>query len=389
MSTNTLDLATTSDQPWSFEGFSPEHNGWVIPRPVNAHTHLRDPLTQPDIFQIVVPESAKLYHWVTAMPNLAANRIRTRSQAYDYLSYIRTAAQEVNPTFTSIVPFYVEPDFDLEELELGLKSKAFQCGKLYPKNGTTNSEYGVNFLDIESCWPIFKLMEKYKALLLIHGEVVRDDGGALIPDAFREFRAHAVIESILKTFPKLRVVFEHISSGRSVQKLTEWQQNGYRIEATIAPQYLLWTNTKLFEGGMNPEFFSIPILKDEGDRKAILEFMLDGGGMLGTDSAPHDVTSKVKMRCCAGGVFNEPVGLFVYFHLFRVHGGAGWFERFIEFACRKAPAFYGMPNASEDDLVVIREKPWTVPDVYKMKGARIIPMFAGETVPYLLEALNA
>ncbi len=111
--------------------------------------------------------------------------------------------------------------------------------------------------------------------------------------------------------------------------------------------------------------------------------MIEGGGILGTDSAPHAVWKKSRPKCCPGGVFNEPASIHVYFYFFRKYGNKDWFEKFVEFACRKAPRFYGLPEAS--DKVLMREKPWSMQDAYVPEGAdfhsSVIPLLSGERVP--------
>jgi len=367
----------------TYRGFNEAQGGWVIPRPANPHVHFRDPETQSDIFTLVVPETAKLYAWATAMPNLGKNRIRTPEQAIAYRDRILELGRTVNPTFEATVPLYLEPDIDHGVIREGHESGAFWAAKLYPKNGTTESDHGIDFRDIRPILPTLKVMEELDMLCLVHAEVVLDQYDELVVDRFREGLAIDVIDRILRHCPKLRVVFEHISSRASIEAYWRWRRKGCHIEATIAPQYLLWNSSVLFERGMNPINFSIPILKDEEDRVALVEFMLEGGGMLGTDSAPHDLSAKSRHEHCPGGLFNEPVGLFIYFHLFRTLGGEQWFEQFVDFACRKAAHFYNVPESSEE--VVIAEEAWQVPPRYTHGSAIIIPMLADTVMPYSLK----
>ncbi len=385
--TYALDLTDTDHNPWAQEGFDSQRQGWIFPRPINAHTHLRSPYEQgePEIFDLVVPISAQIYSWVTAMPNLKQDRIRTIQDATIYKEHILRVGRKHNPHFDVTVPFYIEPNLDLKEIENGFKDGVWKAGKLYPKGGTHHSDEGVDFLKIRELWPLFDVMQRCGIRLLIHGEVVRYENSQLIPDRLREEFAINVIDDIFENFPKLHASFEHISSHKSVPALQRWQKSGFPVEATIAPQYLLMNGTALTVGGMNPGDYSIPILKDEEDRLAILKFMLEGGGMLGTDSAPHDLYKKSQPRGCPGGIFNEPVALFVYFHLFRAYGGEGWFEKFKQFACFKAAKFYDLPIGR--DFVIIREQDQEIPALYKNGDARIMPMFSGMTIPYILESL--
>jgi dihydroorotase len=371
----------------AYIGFDKTLGGWPMPRPANPHTHLRDPDTQPDLFELAVPETAKLYAWCTAMPNLGKNRIRTPQQAIAYRERIRAAAAPHNPRFDAEVPLFLEPDTDLRVLRTGFEQGAWRTAKVYPRNGTTESDFGVDFRSFERIYARLAIMEELGMRCLVHAEVVLDEDGELVVDRFREELAVAIIGKALKQFPKLRVVVEHVTSRAMIAALKRWRREGYRIEATIAPQYLLWNSSVLFERGMNPGRFSVPVLKDEEDRSDLVEFMLEGGGMLGTDSAPHVVSAKSRHECCPGGVFNEPVGLFVYFHLFRMLGSERWFEQFTDFACRKASEAYGREPVPGDS-VLITETPWDVPERYQFRSAEVVPMFAGmKAFPYSLKPL--
>ena len=368
----------------AYRGFNDARGGWVMPRPANPHVHLRDPETQEDLFKLVVPETAKIYAWATAMPNLGKNRIRTPEQAIAYRRRILMEGRPHNPTFDVTVPLFLEPDTDPSVIREGFMQDAWKTAKIYPRNGTTESDFGVDFRYIETIFPCLKVMEELRMLCLIHAEVVLDEHGHLIVDRLREALAIESIDKILERFPQLPIVVEHITSKAMVAAVRRWQKAGFKVEATIAPQYLLWNSSVLFERGMNPVNFSVPVLKDEEDRVAVLEFMLEGGGMLGTDSAPHDVLAKSQHKCCPGGVFNEPTALFVYFHLFRMLGGEDWFEKFVDFACHKANRFYGFDPPRDE--IVITETPWDVLEAYIRGKAKIIPMFAGmKGFPYSLK----
>lgn len=378
-----LNIDNVQKRPYAYAGFDEQRRGWPFPRPANMHTHLRDPDAEADIFDLVLPETAKVYSLAVAMPNLGKNRILTGDQSRAYRDRILERAGLPQRRFDVVVPFCVEEDLDLSDLQQAFADGVLLAGKLYPKNGTTNSSWGVDFRRIRELFPLFGLMQEYDRILLVHAEAVTYANGRLVEDRLREQRAIATIDLVLRSFPRLRVVFEHISSRHSVAAVKQWQAEGFRIEATIAPQYLLWDSTALFEGGMNPARFSIPILKDHRDRMALIRFLVEGGGMLGTDSAPHNVWKKSQAMCCPGGVFNEPVSIHVYFHVFRKHGGADWFERFVEFASFTGPRFYGLPVSV--GMVLMKEKSWTVKEVYGKPGAdvytSVIPLLGGDRVP--------
>jgi dihydroorotase len=111
----------------------------------------------------------------------------------------------------------------------------------------------------------------------------------------------------------------------------------------------------------------------------------------GTDSAPHLKEAKAKLCGCAGGVFNEPVGLYVYFNVFKAEGERqdidNWFDRFVGFACARGPAFYGRVWKGGEMVagtVELREELWTVRERFIEGDNPLTPMFAGETMEHRL-----
>ncbi len=349
-----------------------------MPWPVNLHTHLR---FEERMMELVVPRTAELYRYATAMPNLGKDRIRTPYQAIDYRNKILGIAHKENPRFDVNVPLYLEPDTSPDVVRRGFDVGAFIAAKLYPKNGTTNSAEGVDFRYLEELDPVFGTMEERGMLLLIHAEPqISDDGNEI--DVFkREDEALRPLDHLRYRFPHLKIVFEHISTKKGADFVSAAGEN---IGATVAPQYLVWNRNELFRGGMNPAKYSIPVLKKESDRKELIRFAINSPRcFLGTDSAPHPGANKSKPHGCAGGVFNEPVSLFVYFQIFKESGYDDWFDRFVEFACFRGPRFYGL-HLDEEDSVLIVEKPWEVPPVYTSDSTTVIPMLAGEQVQYSL-----
>lgn len=375
----------SSTKAW---GWSPEHNAWLMPMPANMHAHFRHPSDAR--FPIAVKASAELYQHATAMPNLGKQfLIRDAQGALAYRDAIQYEGQKYNGRFAVNVPLYLEPDTMPETVREGYERGAWIAAKLYPEGGTTQSDEGVDFRFLGDLDPVFATMEELGMILLVHAEPVYDLFGDEIDIFKREEASLPYIYTLIQQFPRLKIVFEHISSEAGAHFVAGLRESGFEnIDATIAPQYLEWNRNQLFRGGMSPVFYSIPILKEEADRRALVDFMLDGHGFLGTDSAPHLIAAKSKPCGCAGGVFNEPVGLYVYFDLFKFEGEKrrmnDWFERFVQFACHKGPAFYGLKH--EDIPVLMTTDPWQVPSSYGRGKNLIVPMKAGETIEYQLKA---
>ncbi|OGG47966.1 hypothetical protein A3D66_00525 [Candidatus Kaiserbacteria bacterium RIFCSPHIGHO2_02_FULL_50_9] len=363
-------------------GWDEESGSYRLPMPANLHVHFRE---EPEMMELVIPETAKRYRYATAMPNLGANRIRTPSQAIEYRKKILSIAHKTNPHFDVNVPLYLEPDTAPEVVREGFERGAWIAAKLYPKAGTTHSDYGLDFNALGVLDEVFEVMQEIGMVLLVHTELVQEKDGSEIDPFRREERGLFMVQEILKRFPDLKVVIEHLSSKKGVEVVRGWQKKGCPVEATVAPQYLVWNRTRLFQGGLNPADYSIPVLKEEEDRQALVSFLLEGGGFLGTDSAPHPISIKSRGRGCPGGVFNEPVGLSIYFSLFKDSGREGWFEKFVRFACQKGPAFYGIPAPKEQAL--LKESPSKVPELFGEGSGAIEPMGAGETIPWQIERL--
>jgi len=386
-----LETKRSDDGTTVIHGYDADRNGWVMPEPSNMHTHFRHP-SDPR-FPIAVKAAAELYANVTAMPNLGKkDLIRAPEDAIAYRDAIHDLGRQFNPLFEANVPLYLEPDTKPETVRTGFEMEAWIAAKLYPRGGTTQSAEGVDFRQLRDLYPVFAVMEELGMLLLIHAEPVFYDDGSEVDAWDREGESLKYIYDILQTFRNLKVVFEHISSAAGAKFVRQRRSEGLLINATIAPQYLVWDRNQLVRGGMNPEYFSIPVLKRKEDREALVNFMLDGYGFLGTDSAPHAVPSKSKPCGCAGGVFNEPASLSVYFSIFKEEGAkrgiTDWFSRFTVFASHAGPMFYRSGWNQGSGLVtrlrLLKEEPWTMPKLYGEGADAIIPMLAGEEIPYRL-----
>jgi dihydroorotase len=284
------------------------------------------------------------------------------------------------------VPLFLEQDTHPSIIRAGFEKGACIAAKLYSQYATNNSDEGVDLRFLDRIQPALAEMATLGMILLGHFELVfLPNGRDKFDPLDRERGAILYVEEILKRNPKLRVVFEHVTSKEAVDAIVRWKARGYRVEATVAPQYLLWVHQTLFEGGINPGMYAIPILKHPKDREALTNFILDHG-FFGDDSAPHDIKNKAMVCGCRGGVFNAPVSLSIYFKVFKESGLDDWFKRFVKFVSVRGPEFYGLP-VSERQLAMV-EEPWQVPEYYELGETKIWPMLAGQTVdwrPRLLE----
>jgi dihydroorotase len=370
-------------------GYDHANKKYVFPEPSNFHTHFRTP--DDPRFPVAVEAAARLYRYVTAMPNLGKDRlINTPERAIAYREAIHEYGRKWNPTFEANVPLYMEPETNPKTVQAGYEQKAWIAAKIYSKGATTQSAEGVDFRALKALYPVFGFMQEAGMIALLHVEPVLDEYGDDIDPFDRESEGLHYVQRLLRDFPKLKIVFEHVSSEAGTAFVRSHRDDGHPIEATVAPQYLVWNRSRLFSGGMNPEYFSIPVLKRERDREALVKFVMDGYGFLGTDSAPHLKNAKARLCGCAGGVFNEPVGLYVYFNVFKDEGERqdidDWFDRFVGFASIRGPAFY--ESAYGENMFVstaeLREEVWTVRERFIEGENPLTPMWAGETMSHRL-----
>ncbi len=84
----------------------------------------------------------------------------------------------------------------------------------------------------------------------------------------------------------------HVSAKETVWAIRRAKQEGIDVTCETGPHYLLLTDMDLQEDG---RFKMNPPLRDEEDRKALLEGILDGTiDMIATDHAPHSAEEKGK-----------------------------------------------------------------------------------------------
>ena len=229
-----------------------------------------------------------------------------------------------------------------EEISVNLISslsnhKIIKAIKMYPKGATTNSELGVS--NFSSYYRVFEAMEKYGLVLCIHGEVADES-----IDVFDREKAFidTVLIDLLKSFPNLKVVFEHITTKEAVDFVSS--QNEF-LAATITLHHLLINRNKLLSQKIRPHFYCAPILKSESDRKILIEAATSGVSkfFLGTDSAPHFDRDKLSPCGCAG-IFTSPIAMEYLVQLFYNVGKINMLEKFTSV---HGAIFYGEPTEGE------------------------------------------
>jgi dihydroorotase len=332
--------------------------------PDDWHLHVRDDRA----LNTVVPHSARQFARAIIMPNLKPP-ITTAAMALAYRRRILEAVPEENH-FEPLMTLYLTESTTHDDVRAAAESPYIHAFKLYPAGATTHSDAGVKRLD--RIFPILETMQRLDLPLLVHGE--KTDPEIDLFDREKAF-IDDELTSIIKRFPAFRIVFEHATTRDAVQFVTEAAPN---IAATITPQHLLYNRNALFEDGIRPHRYCLPILKRETYRKALIAAATGESRkfFLGTDSAPHPQQLK-ESSCGCAGCYTAHAALELYAELFEKAGALDKLEGFASFY---GPDFYRLPRNS--GTITLEKRPWQVPAHYPFADQTLIPLKAGECLAW-------
>ncbi|CAL4947459.1 unnamed protein product [Urochloa decumbens] len=337
----------------------------IITRPDDWHLHVREG----EVLEAVLPHSAMHFGRAIIMPNLKPP-VTTTARAVEYREEIMKALPP-GSSFVPLMTLYLTDNTSPEEIKLARKSGVVFAVKLYPAGATTNSQDGVT--DIEKCLPVLEEMARQEMPLLVHGEVT--DPHVDTFDREKVF-IDRILAPLVQKLPQLKIVMEHITTMDAVNFIESCEGH---VAATVTPQHLLLNRNALFQGGLQPHSYCLPILKRETHRQAILSAVTSGSRryFLGTDSAPHDKRNKERSCGCAG-IYSAPVALSLYAKVFEE---AGALDKLEAFTSLNGPDFYGLPRNTSK--IVLRKSAWKVPATYTYSSGEIVPMFTGSTLEWL------
>jgi dihydroorotase len=340
----------------------------TIRRPDDWHLHVRDR----EILSAVLPFTTRQFSRAIIMPNLVPP-VTTPMAAQAYRERI-LAARPRGSAFQPLMTCYLTDDSDPGLLAAGYAEHIFIAAKLYPAHATTNAQLGVTGL--ARIFHVLESMQRIGMPLLVHGEVTDPDID--IFDRERVFLDRVLIP-MLKRFPGLKVVFEHITTAEAAQFVSEHREG--RLAATITPHHLVINRNDLFVGGIRPHLYCLPVAKREEDRLALRKAACSGEAcfFLGTDSAPHPVGAKER-ECGSAGIFNAPVALPCYATVFEEEGALTHLEHF---ASLNGPKFYGF--APNEETVSLRRRPLVVDEGVTVNGETIRVFLAKQQLPWSLE----
>ncbi|MBB4015384.1 dihydroorotase [Chelatococcus caeni] len=337
----------------------------TIRRPDDWHVHLRDGA----MLKAVLPFTAAQFGRAIIMPNLVPP-VTTTAMADAYRARIM-AALPAGSRFEPLMTLYMTDDTDPADVVSGYENGRIAAVKLYPQHATTNSHFGVT--DIEKIHPVLAAMEKAGVPLLIHGEVTRPDVDIFDREAVF---IDTVLDPLVQRFAGLRVTLEHVTTKEGVDYVTGARE---RVGATITPHHLIFNRNAIFQGGIRPHYYCLPIAKREVHRQALRQAATSGNArfFLGTDTAPHTRAAK-EAACGCAGLFVAPVALACYAQVFEEEGAL---DRFEAFASLNGPRHYGLP-VNEGTITLVRRPRMVAEDVSLPAGEAVHVFRGGETVSW-------
>lgn len=335
-------------------------------RPDDWHIHLRDgaSLTR------TVGDAAQQFARAIVMPNLVPPVMNTQ-QALVYKERI-LAARPAGNSFEPLMVLYLTDNTDPAEIAIAKAAGVTAC-KLYPAGATTNSASGVT--DLKKIYPVLEAMQKAGMHFLLHGEVT--DSAIDIFDREKVFLDRTFSE-VVKNFPALKMVLEHITTSDAAQFVAEAPAN---VGATITAHHLLYNRNHMLAGGIRPHYYCLPILKRGTHQQALIKAATSGSPkfFLGTDSAPH-AKDKKEAACGCAGSYTAFAAIELYAEAFE---DAGALDKLEAFASHFGADFYGLPRNT--DTITLIKQDWQVPDTLSLGDQPLVPLRAGETLRWQLK----
>lgn len=345
----------------------------TLTRPDDWHLHLRDGAAM----AAVLPHTAAQFARAIVMPNLVPP-VTTTAQAIAYRERI-LAALPGGMSFEPLMTLYMTDNTPPEEIHRAHESGVVKAVKVYPAGATTNSDSGVTSL--AKCARAIEALQEVGMPMLMHGEVTR--AGVDVFDREKYF-VDEVITPARRDFPELKIVFEHITTREAAQFVAEAPGP---IAATITAHHLLYNRNAIFmtpEGktGVRPHWYCLPVIKREEHRQALVAAATSGSPryFVGTDSAPHARHTKENACGCAG-CYTALAAVEMYAMVFDAAGALDRFEAFMSF---HGPDFYGLPRNTS--TITLERRDWTLPAELPYGEQSLVPLAAGETLPWKLAA---
>jgi len=335
----------------------------TITRPDDWHVHLRDEA----MLAAVLADTARRFARAIVMPNLKPP-VRSVADARAYRDRI-LAVVPADMRFTPLMTLYLTDNTTPEEIIRARESGFVQAVKYYPAGATTHSDAGVT--DIGKVQAVLEAMQEVGLPLLLHGEVTDADVDVFDREAVFIDR---ILEPLLQRLPRLKVVLEHITTRQAAEFVGAAPTN---VAATVTAHHLLYNRNAMFQGGIRPHYYCLPVLKREIHRQSLIEAATSGSPkfFLGSDSAPHPRDAK-ETACGCAGIYTAHAAIELYAEAFEL---AGALDRLEAFASFHGPDFYGLPRNPES-ITLIRE----THQLPTRHASGVVPLRAGESLLWRL-----
>jgi len=338
----------------------------TLTRPDDWHIHLRDgtALTR------TVGDAAQQFARAIVMPNLVPP-VMNAEQAQAYKERILEARPK-GSQFEPLMVLYLTDNTDPADIAIAKAAGVTAC-KLYPAGATTNSASGVT--DLKKIYPVLAAMQNAGMHFLLHGEVT--DSSIDIFDREKVF-LDRTFSQVVKDFPVLKMVLEHITTADAAQFVAEAPSN---VAATITAHHLLYNRNHMLAGGIRPHYYCLPILKRGTHQQALIKAATSGSPkfFLGTDSAPH-TKDKKEAACGCAGSYTAYAAIELYAEAFE---DAGALDKLEAFASHFGADFYDLPRNT--DTITLLKQDWQVPDSLSLGDQTLVPLRAGETLRWQLQ----
>lgn len=338
----------------------------TIIQPDDWHCHFRDG----EFLLRTVSDCAQRFKRSVIMPNLIPP-VTSLGIAENYLTRIQKNIPK-DKIFEALMTLYLTDNTSREDIFAAKNSGIVVAAKLYPAGATTHSAAGVT--NIKQIYPALAAMQECGLILCVHGEVVGD------VDIFERegLFIDQTLSALLRDFPKLKIVLEHISTKKAVEFVKNAPAN---LGATITPHHLLLNRNDLLAGGIKPHYYCLPILKTREDQAALISAATSGNPkfFLGTDSAPH--AKNKKEHCCGcAGIYSSNNALEIYAEIFEKNNALDKLENF---AAVFGAQFYGFPI--NQNTITLVKKPWRVPNELSFGNEVVVPLMAGEELEWQIK----
>jgi dihydroorotase len=340
----------------------------TLTRPDDWHVHLRDGAA----LASALKDTARQFARAVVMPNLKPP-VTTVAAAAAYRERILASLPE-GSRFEPLMTLYLTDNTPGREIVKAKQSGLVYAVKYYPTGATTNSDSGVT--DLRKCDAALAALAETGMPLLVHGEVT--DNNVDVFDREQVF-IERILAPLLASYPRLRVVLEHITTSQAVDFVA---RAGPNVAATITAHHLLLNRNALFQGNLiRPHHFCLPVLKREEHRRALVSAATSGNPqfLLGTDSAPHARNAK-EQACGCAGIYTAHSAIEFYAEVFDAAGALDKLEGFASF---HGADFYHLPR--NRDTLTLRRSAWQVPTELPYAGGTLVPLRAGETVAWTIE----